>query len=161
MLIVEPLAIAQFSLAESQLNAAVGRFAKQLLENPCDVALCGELGSGKTRLVKAILGHLGWSPDQVTSPSYALCHEYGLRNGIVVEHWDLYRLTSAPEELVHLADGTIIRLIEWAELFNEILQCCEVRIRIQFSQAHPEVREFFCEAFSERAKNLLQAFEQV
>ena len=52
---VEPLATTQFSVTESQLEAAMDGFALQLLEYPCDVALCGELGSGKTRFVKAVL----------------------------------------------------------------------------------------------------------
>lgn len=73
------------------------RLGKQLasrLPGPAVITLRGTLGAGKTQLVKGLLAGLG-SPQQATSPTFALCHYYP---GIVpLLHVDLYRLKSAAE----------------------------------------------------------------
>ena len=75
---------------------AFGRRLAADLRPPCRVLLQGELGSGKTTLVKGIVLGLGVArPDEVTSPSFTLVHEYGDDNKVY--HVDLYRVEHAQD----------------------------------------------------------------
>jgi len=87
------------------------------------IALCGGLGTGKTCWTKGLVAGLG-SPAEVTSPTFALVHEYP-GAGMPVFHLDFYRLEDS-RELVALgwdefleAGGVIIA--EWADKFPELL----------------------------------------
>ena len=84
------------------------------------VRLHGEPGAGKTTWVQGLVAALG-SDETVTSPTFALLHEY--RAGrLAVFHWDLYRLNSntnwdlldLPE---HLPANAGLTVIEWAERY--------------------------------------------
>lgn len=88
-----------------------------LLENLSLVTLSGDLGSGKTTLVRAILATLGYE-GRVKSPTYSLVEPYQV-NGQQIYHFDLYRLAD-PEELEYIGvtdylDGEALALIEWPE----------------------------------------------
>ncbi len=81
------------------------------------VYLSGDLGVGKTTLVRGILRALGYS-DRVKSPSYGLIESYEL-DGLNVHHLDLYRLSHG-EEITYLGledlfDGPTLLLVEWPE----------------------------------------------
>jgi tRNA threonylcarbamoyladenosine biosynthesis protein TsaE len=111
-----------------------GRELAKEFQPPCLVLLEGELGSGKTTLVKGILSSLASIPeDEVTSPSFTLVHEYGLE--AKVYHVDLYRVEGA-RDLATLGledllgqDATV--LIEWGEKFGEDVPRPCVRIRFE------------------------------
>jgi len=97
------------------------------------VLLIGNLGAGKTTLAKGIVSGLGAAdPEEVTSPSFTLIHEYG--NGRVY-HVDLYRLEELREVaslgLDEILDRDAIVLIEWGERFPQILPPERTEIRIQ------------------------------
>jgi tRNA threonylcarbamoyladenosine biosynthesis protein TsaE len=84
---------------------------------PLLVTLTGELGAGKTTLAQAICRGYGVQ-DAVTSPTYALVHEYFAHRSSVF-HIDLYRLES-PEQLTNLGWDDILAsraliLVEWPE----------------------------------------------
>jgi len=72
------------------------RFGASLAQRlaPGDVVLLeGELGAGKTEFVKGIAAGLGLDPEDVSSPSFALVHEYGPAGGLpLLVHGDLYRV---------------------------------------------------------------------
>ena len=101
----------------------LGRAAAAHVRPGSVIALVGGLGAGKTLWTKGVVAALG-SPAEVTSPTFALVHEYpGGR--VPVFHLDFYRLES-PAELIALgwdeyleADGLIIA--EWADKFPELL----------------------------------------
>ena len=85
---------------------------------PGDVLLLhGDLGAGKTELVRGLSLGLGLPPDQVSSPTFALVHEYPGRIPLI--HVDLYRLPVLEVEfLMELEDywqQPVITVIEWAE----------------------------------------------
>ncbi len=87
------------------------------------ILLSGELGSGKTILVKGIGRALGIDENEVTSPSYTLIHEY--QGDYPLYHMDLYRLNSA-DELYDIGfeeylEKRGIIVIEWPEIADEIL----------------------------------------
>lgn len=81
------------------------------------VLLEGDLGAGKTVFVKGLAEGLGLDPDEVTSPSFALVHEYGpAGRPPVLVHADLYRLPAGPGALADLgleARGDAILAVEW------------------------------------------------
>jgi tRNA threonylcarbamoyladenosine biosynthesis protein TsaE len=87
------------------------------------LALCGDLGAGKTQFVKGLAAGLGIAAE-VTSPTFTLLHEYpGGR--LPVFHFDLYRLESEDELLRigfddYLEAGGVLA-IEWAEKFPALL----------------------------------------
>ena len=100
---------------------AFGRTLTEMLAPPKLVLLCGELGAGKTTLVKGIAAALEAAAEEdVTSPTFTLVHEYrGPR--VVVYHIDLYRVDTAREletlGLDDLRSDNSILLIEWGEKF--------------------------------------------
>jgi tRNA threonylcarbamoyladenosine biosynthesis protein TsaE len=94
-----------------------GEALGQVLRAPVVVALHGDLGAGKTTLAQAIARGAGVTED-VTSPTFALVHEYAGRHARVF-HLDLYRLRG-PADLTNLAwddimAGDGIVLVEWPE----------------------------------------------
>ena len=101
------------------------------------VLLIGQLGAGKTTLAKGIVKGLGAAaPDEVSSPTFTLIHEYG-RDGRVY-HVDLYRLDE-PRELATLGleelfEREAVVLIEWGERFPQILPAERTEIRVTVSE---------------------------
>jgi tRNA threonylcarbamoyladenosine biosynthesis protein TsaE len=98
------------------------------------VLLIGDLGAGKTTLAKGIVKGLGAAPpDEVSSPTFTLIHEYG--NEGRVYHVDLYRLDELREVetlgLEELFDREAIVLIEWGERFPQILPPRRTEIRLR------------------------------
>ncbi|MDW7678964.1 MAG: tRNA (adenosine(37)-N6)-threonylcarbamoyltransferase complex ATPase subunit type 1 TsaE [bacterium] len=108
------------------------------------VALLGELGSGKTCLVRGICKGLECA-DQVTSPTFTLINEY--RGRFPVYHFDFYRLESEQEifdlgyEEYFFGDG--ICLVEWAERALPLLpqNYIEIRLRSFFEPGRQNCRE--------------------
>jgi tRNA threonylcarbamoyladenosine biosynthesis protein TsaE len=99
------------------LGSAIGNTIKNLDLKNFEVHLNGNLGAGKTTLVRGILQSLNWT-DVVTSPSYTLCEEYEI-DGRLLLHVDLYRINSIEDVEVLNLDRTIamqkIIFIEWPE----------------------------------------------
>lgn len=80
------------------------------------VALYGDLGAGKTTLVRGLARGLG-SPDRVSSPTFVLMHVYDGR--LPVYHFDAYRL-SGPSDLLGIGaeeylEGDGVAVVEWSE----------------------------------------------
>jgi tRNA threonylcarbamoyladenosine biosynthesis protein TsaE len=97
------------------------------------VLLIGNLGAGKTTLAKGIISGLGASePEDVTSPTFTLVHEYGEGR---VYHIDLYRLDRAEQVatlgLDEIFDREAVVLIEWGERFPQLLPDDRIEIRIE------------------------------
>jgi tRNA threonylcarbamoyladenosine biosynthesis protein TsaE len=95
------------------------------------VLLIGNLGAGKTTLAKGIVKGRGAAlPDEVSSPTFTLIHEYSDR----VYHVDLYRLDDpravARLGLEELFDRDALVLIEWGERFPELLPEDRTEIRL-------------------------------
>jgi tRNA threonylcarbamoyladenosine biosynthesis protein TsaE len=86
-------------------------------------AFYGELGSGKTQLIKGICSSLGVK-EVVNSPTFVIVNEYTSGTGNKIFHFDLYRMKSAGEVIDmgfedYLNKGLI--LIEWPELIENLL----------------------------------------
>lgn len=106
----------------------VGRKLVRLLKPPQLLLLRGELGTGKTTLVKGIAQALDAAePDEVTSPTFTLVHEYeGSRDGKPVKlyHLDVYRIEGERQleslGLDELLTPDALVLVEWGEKFKSI-----------------------------------------
>src|ERR1700757_5323554 len=114
-------------------TVALGEKLARELPSRAVVLLNDDLGAGKTTLAKGIVKGLGAAePDEVSSPTFTLIHEYG-RSGRVY-HVDLYRLESRRElatlGLDDLFDREAVILIEWGERFPEILPTERIEIKI-------------------------------
>ena len=108
------------SVAETE---RFGRGFAEKLSKGSVIALTGELGGGKTHLVKGLAAGLG-SDAEVTSPTFTLVHEY--RDGrLPVYHLDFFRIKDRQSaERLGLDDyffGDGVSLIEWADKFPELI----------------------------------------
>jgi tRNA threonylcarbamoyladenosine biosynthesis protein TsaE len=120
----------EFTTQSGADTIEVGRKLAGLLKPPQLLLLRGELGTGKTTLVKGIAQALDAAdPDEVTSPTFTLIHEYeGLQHGKPVKlfHLDVYRIegerqleTLGLDELV--TDNSLV-LVEWGEKFKSLVK---------------------------------------
>jgi tRNA threonylcarbamoyladenosine biosynthesis protein TsaE len=96
------------------------------------VLLIGNLGAGKTTIAKGIVKGLGAAlPDEVSSPTFTLIHEYGPG----VYHVDLYRLNRAEQVatigLDEIFERRAVVLVEWGERFPELMPEERVEIRLR------------------------------
>jgi tRNA threonylcarbamoyladenosine biosynthesis protein TsaE len=118
----------EFETKSSLGTIAIGRRLADLLSPPRLMILRGDLGAGKTTLVKGIAAALAAAePDEVTSPTFTLVHEYtgSLKDEPVkLLHLDLYRLDAERQleslgiEEMQTPDAVI--LVEWGEKFKSI-----------------------------------------
>ena len=115
-------------------TVAFGRELAGLVQPPCLVLLEGELGSGKTTLVKGIAAGLASiREEEVTSPTFTLVHEYG--PGGKVYHADLYRIEGARDlatlGLDELSNQSATVLVEWGEKLGDNAPIPFVKIRME------------------------------
>ena len=114
---------------------AFGRTLAELLAPPKLVLLRGDLGAGKTTLVKGIAAAFeAASEEDVTSPTFTLIHEYrGPRASLY--HIDLYRIDTQREldtlALDDLRGEDSILLIEWGEKFPRLVRERDVEISLE------------------------------
>lgn len=97
-----------------------GRVFARCLDSGSVVALCGDLGAGKTLFCRGLVEGLGGDPEEVSSPTFTVVHEYETGR-IPVFHFDFYRLESEGalqgvgwEDFLH-RQGVV--LVEWADRF--------------------------------------------
>jgi len=93
----------------------------------------GEMGSGKTTLIKELVKQLG-SSDEVVSPTFSIINEYAAQEKKIY-HFDLYRLKNMEEAYdfgveEYLDDPQALVLIEWPAIIAELLSENSQKIRI-------------------------------
>ncbi|MDQ6888260.1 MAG: tRNA (adenosine(37)-N6)-threonylcarbamoyltransferase complex ATPase subunit type 1 TsaE [Gemmatimonadota bacterium] len=129
------------TVTQAELESWGERFGRAV-SPPLVVAISGELGAGKTTLVKAICHGCG-VVEPVTSPTFALVHEYQGRH-FPIYHLDLYRLAS-PAELTNVGWDEIVSshalvLIEWPERAGGRLPPDALGIELESVAGAPERR---------------------
>ena len=123
-----------FTTASPEETIALGRELAEQLQPPKMVLLRGDLGAGKTTLVKGIAEGFGAArQEDVTSPTFTLVHEYRAP-AVNIYHVDLYRVDT-PRELETLGlddllgDRSLV-LIEWGEKFDRFTRERDLEVAI-------------------------------
>ena len=102
--------------ASERETFTLGENLARMLTPGTFVLLHGDLGAGKTALVRGIASGLGADPDDVSSPTFVLVQHY--KGRVPLTHVDLYRLENSAAiddlGLEEMADGGVVA-IEWAE----------------------------------------------
>ncbi len=113
-------AMKQFALSSSSERETVrlGKRIGRLLKGGMTIGLVGNLGSGKTTLIKGIASGVGVPTQDVKSPTFVLFHVY--KGKFPVYHFDLYRLSNQSDlEMIGFNefanDPKTISVVEWAE----------------------------------------------
>ncbi len=112
----------------------LGEIMTELLVAPKLVVLQGDLGMGKTTLVRGIAAALGADASEVTSPTFTLVHEYKGRKTRLI-HLDLYRLENEAEVettgLWEMADaGDALVMVEWGDKFDSVMERADAVVSI-------------------------------
>lgn len=120
---------------------AFGRRIAEHLSPPCVIYLQGDLGTGKTTLIRGLLRGLGHA-GPVRSPTYTLLEPYELQS-MQLYHLDLYRLGDPEElELLGLRDllepGSVL-CVEWPERGTGVLPPPDLTIRIEHDDSAREL----------------------
>lgn len=136
----------EFTTKSAEETIALGRELASLLTPPKLVVLRGDLGAGKTTLVKGIAEGFGAAKQEdVTSPTFTLIHEYRGKS-MTVYHIDLYRIDTQRElETLGLDDlmrDDSILLIEWGEKFARFERDRDVEITL--TRLSENEREIAC-----------------
>jgi tRNA threonylcarbamoyladenosine biosynthesis protein TsaE len=115
------------------------RFASWFAEtyqNPSVVLLTGEMGAGKTTLMKALCKKLG-AKDEVSSPTFSLVNEYKTASGKIY-HFDLYRLKKASElpdmGFEEYLDSGQWCFIEWPQIAEPLLPKNAISLTIEVEE---------------------------
>jgi tRNA threonylcarbamoyladenosine biosynthesis protein TsaE len=125
----------EFQTHSPEETIALGRELSALLAPPKLVILRGDLGAGKTTLIKGIAeGFQAASQEEVTSPTFTLIHEYR-GPAATLYHIDLYRVDT-PRQLETLGLDDLISeksvlLIEWGEKFARFVKERDVEIALE------------------------------
>lgn len=122
----------RFFLADEDATLALARRLAAQLKPGIVIHLRGELGAGKTTLVRGMLNALGYS-GRVKSPTYTLVEPYHVA-GLNLRHFDLYRLHDEAEwEAAGFRDefdGHNIFFIEWPEKAQGLAPQADVEINL-------------------------------
>lgn len=146
----------QCHLVDEAATLAFGARLARELEAGMILYLEGDLGAGKTTLVRGLLRALGHG-GRVKSPTYTLAEAYSLP-AFDLYHFDLYRLHDPREWLDagfrDLADDGAVTLVEWPEKAAGWLPAPDVVIRLRIRD---DGRDAECEAASPRGAHYLEA----
>jgi tRNA threonylcarbamoyladenosine biosynthesis protein TsaE len=127
--------VQEFTTHSAEETTALGRKLAAKMLPPKLVLLRGDLGAGKTTLVKGIAAGFGAAnEDEVTSPTFTLVHEYRGPTATLY-HIDLYRVDTQRElETLGLDDliaENSILLIEWGEKFARFTEERDIEISLE------------------------------
>jgi tRNA threonylcarbamoyladenosine biosynthesis protein TsaE len=115
--------------------------AGDLISQPQNVFLFGELGAGKTTFLKGLGRGLGIK-ESIISPSFQLVRKYTSESGLEFIHIDLYRLNDLEDiqrlGWLEMIEGTAVTAVEWSDRAAPILP--EEGIFIKIEHVSPEAR---------------------
>jgi tRNA threonylcarbamoyladenosine biosynthesis protein TsaE len=142
-------------LADEEETIALGRKFAAALSPGLVIYLSGDLGAGKTTLVRAMLRGLGYE-GKVKSPTYALVEFYAV-SSLYLYHFDLYRFAD-PHEWVDAGfreyfNPTSVCLVEWPEKAGDLLPPPDIRVSLEIRDAG---RDAVVEAGTEKGRQCLE-----
>lgn len=114
---------------------SLGRSIGQILRGGECIELIGDLGAGKTTFTKGIGAGLEID-DDVQSPSFTIMRVYAARNGLLLHHYDFYRLQEPGVMSFELAesleDPKVITIVEWGETIKDVLPGNRIKMLINY-----------------------------
>jgi tRNA threonylcarbamoyladenosine biosynthesis protein TsaE len=138
----------------------IGSLLGSMLAKGDIIALCGELGTGKTTLVRGMARGIGLEEGEVVSPSFTLVNEY--EGPLRLFHIDLYRLADEKEliaidyEEYLTADGVVV--IEWADRLPQAIPADSLWITLRYLGT--ERREIVLRAEGDRYKMMIEELQR-
>jgi tRNA threonylcarbamoyladenosine biosynthesis protein TsaE len=162
-------------LANLEATKRLGEVIAQSIVNGALIALSGELGSGKTTLVKSLAAGLGIN-EVVTSPTFLTMNEYhGGR--LPLYHLDLYRFADAnrdlsffAHELDELSLKSCVIVVEWAEYFllessgkelNFFHKQDHLKLNLEYINQQDSARRAVIDAEDTSSERILQALSKL
>ena len=147
----------QLDIIDAPAMEALGRKLASFCHPGSKLFLQGELGAGKTTLIRGFLNGLGYQ-GIVKSPTYTLVEPYQI-NDLEIFHFDLYRLND-PAELESLGirdyfSGEAICLVEWPEKAAAFLGNPDVYIQIHYQA---DQRSVSLDARTSLGKEIIRSF---
>ena len=132
-----------------------------LLENGCFINLYGEIGAGKTALVKFIAQQMDIK-EHVTSPSFVILNEYHTGK-IPIYHFDLYRLENVGvkticDELREYSDGKILTFVEWAEFSQDEIPFNRIEINVTYKD--DDFRQYDLCGYGQREEKIIEELKK-
>lgn len=142
------------NLPDEQASKRFGERLASCLTPPLLITFSGDLGAGKTTIVRAMLTSLGVNT-AIKSPTFSLVESYSCQNK-QIHHFDLYRIHHE-EELEYLGfrdyfSSDSICCIEWAEHAGRILPKVDIQFKLTLKGAGREMR---VKALSEAGQRIL------
>lgn len=121
---------------DEEMRHLGGEVLRELEDGVNVVELIGDVGAGKTTLVKGMAQEMGVK-EAVTSPSFTLKKIYEGKDGRKLAHYDFYRLNEAgvmADELTEtVTEPGMVTVVEWAETVKDVLPKKRVRIIIRYT----------------------------
>ena len=121
------------------------------------IELVGDIGAGKTTFVKGLASALGID-DEVQSPTFTISRVYDGGSGLLLAHYDFYRLDDPGVMKIELAesvsDPRTITIIEWSAVVTDVLPADT--LRIQISSLLDDVREVDIVAGGDKSRAVIE-----
>jgi tRNA threonylcarbamoyladenosine biosynthesis protein TsaE len=164
---VAPVTAERFTVSRASRSAAatraLGAKLGALLAPGDVVALEGELGAGKTQLVRGACEGAGVAPGEVSSPTFAIVATY--RGRLPVHHADLYRIADEDELYAtgfgDLVGGDGALLVEWADRIPGALPAERLTVRLAHDPVKPSVRRIELDGVGPRHAELARELARV
>lgn len=150
------------ALPDEAATLAMGRALAPLLEPEMRVWLRGDLGAGKTTLVRGLIRALGYS-GPVKSPTYTLLEVY-VFSRLYLYHFDFYRFSN-PEEFLDAGLDEYFRnegvcLVEWPDKAGSFVPSADLELCLRFPAPSCAGRILDLQAYSERGRACLKTLAQ-
>jgi len=152
------------TLASPAQTRRFARVLARLLQPPALVTIEGDLGTGKTTLVRAIMRARGVR-GAVTSPSFTLAQSYRGRGGEALHHLDLYRLSRGADADLFAWDDYLgrdaVTFVEWPAAGGEALPAADVRLELEHRTPRSRLARLHASAAFEQAAAEGAAAEEI
>ncbi len=124
-------------------TAEIGYIIGKTLSKNCVISLNGDMGAGKTTLIKGIAKSIGLNPDDILSPYFNIVFEYSKDSEVLMYHFDFMRLNDVSElyelNIPEILDSESLVVMEWADKFPEILPSKAITIHIDDTSPYQRV----------------------
>ncbi len=147
------------SSAEPKNTVEIGRVVGRLLKPGNIVLLSGDLGAGKTQLTKGVAEVLGVD-EVITSPTFNIMFEHVSKSGVLLRHFDLYRLNDEVElediDYFGLLESDAISVVEWGDKYADSLPLDYLKVEFKYDEGVDTSRMLELSAVGENSTRLLK-----